>query len=259
MYIENRQARTQAYMKYFIRLIVWLYPLSWRHRYRREFDALLEDIRPGWRDFLDVLKGALEMHMTMGRLGKRVAVFGLAGALLAAALSFTLRDKYLSEALVTVPNAEGQATALESYRGELDQLVSNTLNRDSLIGIIEKQHLYERERMGEPIDAVIDKMRSNISIRVQSPTALEVSFAYPDAVRAQNATSDLLSKLIDENVRPKDATSIATILRIHASPAMPLGPIWPNRAVITGLGLGAGVFMGALVACLRRPKNQVVV
>jgi len=191
------------------------------------------------------------MHMTMGTLGKRVAVFGLAGALLAAALSFTLRDKYLSEALVTVHNAEGQA-------GELDQLVSRTLNRASLIGIIEKEHLYERERLGKPIDAVIDKMRSNISIRLRSPTALEISFAYPDAVRAQNATSDLLSKLIDENARPKDTTSISTILRINTPPSMQ-GAIWPNRAVITGLGLGAGVLIGALAACLRRPKSQALV
>ena len=105
------------------------------------------------------------MHLTMGMLGKRVAVFGLAGALLAAALSFTLRDKYLSEALVTVRNAEGQA-------GELEQLVRKALNRDSLIGIIEKQHLYERERASTPIDAVIDKMRSNISIRCTKPYRL---------------------------------------------------------------------------------------
>jgi len=108
--------------------------------------------------------------------------------------------------------------------------------------------------MGEPIDAVIDKMRSNITIRLRSPTALEVSFAYQDALRAQNATTDLLGRLIEENA----ASSISTILRLNAPPSMQ-GPIWPNRAVITGLGLGAGVFMGALAACLRRPKNEVVV
>src|ERR1700674_5064171 len=110
-------------MKWLMWLIVWLYPASWRHRYRTEFDALLEDISPGWRDFFDVFKGALEMHMTIGMLGKRVAVFGVAGALLAAALSFTMRDKYISEALVTVQNAEGQAAAADSYKGELEQLV----------------------------------------------------------------------------------------------------------------------------------------
>src|SRR5436190_6502084 len=99
-------------------------------------------------------------------------------------------------------------------------------------------------------------MRSNITIRLRSPTALEVSFAYPDALRAQNATTDLLGRLIEENVGPNHSSSISTILRLNAPPSMQ-GPIWPNRAVITGLGLGAGVLMGALVACLRRPKNQV--
>src|SRR5947207_15671906 len=110
-------------MKWFVGLLVWLYPASWRQRYRIEFDALLEEIKPGWRDFSDVLKGALEMHLTIGMLGKHVAVFGVAGALLAAALSFTLRDKYRSEALVTLQNEEGQAAALEAYRAELEQLV----------------------------------------------------------------------------------------------------------------------------------------
>jgi hypothetical protein len=244
-------------MKRLIRLIVWLYPLSWRHRYRRELDALLEDIRPGWRDFLDVFKGALEMHMTMGMLGKRVAVFGLGGALLAAALSFTLRDKYLSVGFVTVQNTASQASAPEAYHSELEQLVRKVLNRGSLIGIIEKQHLYERERIDKPLDTVLDRMRSDITIRLKNRTALEVSFAYPDAVSAQNATSDLLSKLIEENVGPNHTSSIST-MRLNAPPSMQ-GPIWPNRAVITGLGLGAGVFMGALVACLRRPKSQAVI
>jgi len=93
------------------------------------------------------------MHMTIGMLGKRVAVFGVAGALLAAALSLTMRDKYISEALVTVQNAEGHPAVLQSYRGELEPLVRRALNRDSLIGIIEKRHLYERERVDTSIDA----------------------------------------------------------------------------------------------------------
>ena len=240
-------------MKWLIRLTVRLYPASWRHRYRTEFDALLEDITPRGRDFLDVFKGALEMHITTGTLGKHVAVFGLAGALLAAALSFTLRDKYVSVGLVTVEKAAGQPEALEANRTELEQLVHRVLNRDSLIGIIDKQHLYESERLHAPIDTVIDKMRSDISIHLQSPEAFEVSFVYPDAVRVKNVTSDLLGKLIDENARPKDNSSTSTILRVNAPPSMP-DPIWPNRPVLTSLGLGAGLLMGLAVAWVRRPK-----
>jgi hypothetical protein len=203
-------------MKWLMRLIVWLYPASWRHRYGTEFDALLEDIRPGWPDLFDVFKGALEMYMTIGMLGRRVAVFGVAGALLAAAFSLTTRDKYISEALVTVQNAEGQAAAAESHRGELGHLVHRALNRDSLIGIIEKRHLYERERVNTPMDTVIDKMRSDITFRLKSPSALEVSFAYIDPVRAQTATSDLTGKLIEENLHVTYSPSSSTILRINA-------------------------------------------
>jgi len=235
-------------MKWLIRLTVCLYPASWRHRYRTEFDALLEDITPHGRDFLDVFKGALEMHMTTGTLGKHVAVFGLAGALLAAALSFTLRDKYISVALLTMQNAAGQAGALEANRTELEQLVHRVLDRDSLTGIIEKQHLYERERADTPLESVLDRMRSDITIRLKSRTALEVSFAYPDAARAQNVTSDLLGKLIGENV-----ASTSAILQVNAPPSMPL-KFWPNRRVLTSLGLGAGLLMGLVLAWVRRPK-----
>src|SRR2546429_1070429 len=49
-------------MKWLIRLTVCLYPASWRHRYRTEFDALLEDITPHGRDFLDVFRSARNAH-----------------------------------------------------------------------------------------------------------------------------------------------------------------------------------------------------
>src|SRR5436309_15888314 len=103
--------------------------------------------------------GALEMHMTTGTLGKHVAVFGLAGALLAAALSFTLRDKYISVALVTMQNAAGQEGALEANRTELEQLVDRVLDRDSLTGIIEKQYRNERQCADTTAQRVHHRMR----------------------------------------------------------------------------------------------------
>ena len=87
-------------MKRVIRFIVGLYPARWRRRYGAEFDALLGDITPGWRDFFDVLKGALAMHMTTGALGKSAAVFGAACALLAGGVSLTLSDIYRSLVLI---------------------------------------------------------------------------------------------------------------------------------------------------------------
>ena len=50
-------------MKSWIRLMARLYPKSWRQRYGAEFDALLDDAKPTWRDGFDVLRRALDMHM----------------------------------------------------------------------------------------------------------------------------------------------------------------------------------------------------
>jgi hypothetical protein len=39
-----------------------LYPQAWFDRYGEEFQALLEDLDPGWRKFTDVVRGALKMR-----------------------------------------------------------------------------------------------------------------------------------------------------------------------------------------------------
>jgi hypothetical protein len=41
-------------MKHWTRFALWRCPTEWRGRYAREFESLLEDVRPGWREFWDV-------------------------------------------------------------------------------------------------------------------------------------------------------------------------------------------------------------
>ncbi len=53
-------------MKWWMRLIVRLYPRAWRQRYGDELEALIEDAGPGWRVAVDVARGAAMMHLTMG-------------------------------------------------------------------------------------------------------------------------------------------------------------------------------------------------
>ncbi|MBI2680819.1 MAG: hypothetical protein HYX25_07420 [Candidatus Solibacter usitatus] len=233
-------------MKRLIRSIVRLYPARWRDRYRTEFDALLDDMSLSWRDLFDVLKGALTMRMSMATLGKSVAAFGVAGALLAGALSFTLRDRYRSEAFLVAGR--------KVEPPELAQFVRMSLSRDSLIGIMEKQHLYARERAKESMDDIIVKMRRDISIAIQGPSSFEVSFDYPDPAQAQQTNAALIGRLMDESV-----TAGFAGLRAIEKPSTPQSPNWPNRTVITGLGLNAGILMGAIVAWARRPKTKPVV
>jgi hypothetical protein len=49
-------------MKRWVALAARLYPAAWRARYGQEFEALLEDLEPGWRELADVAGGAVIMH-----------------------------------------------------------------------------------------------------------------------------------------------------------------------------------------------------
>ena len=71
-------------MKRWLRWTIWLYPAAWRARYVREFDALLDDLRPGWRDLWDTFRGAILMQLSTPAVYLKVgAVTAVIGALVA--------------------------------------------------------------------------------------------------------------------------------------------------------------------------------
>src|SRR5690242_3070098 len=69
---EDRVAAIEARMRPLIRVAARLYPKAWRTRYGSEFAALLEDIKPGWGGFLDIVKGALAMQVLTWNFGRIV-------------------------------------------------------------------------------------------------------------------------------------------------------------------------------------------
>ena len=83
-----------------MRLAAKLYPRAWRERYSDEFDALLEDYRPSWRELGDVMRGALKMQIKMSRVYLTiVAAAAVAGAIVAGAAVFTAPRTYVSSAV----------------------------------------------------------------------------------------------------------------------------------------------------------------
>jgi hypothetical protein len=65
-----------------------LYPRSWRARYGAEFDALMEDVEPDWRELANVLGGALLMQLKNEvAYWKLAAVMAAIGALAATGIS----------------------------------------------------------------------------------------------------------------------------------------------------------------------------
>ncbi len=243
-------------MKRVIRFIARLYPSRWRRRYGPEFDALLGDINPGLRDLFDVVKGALEMQITIGSLGKSAAVFGAACALVAGGVSLTLADVYRSLVLIHVRTADGQPATLNAYRSQLTDVVESVLSQESLVAIMEKENLYQRERLNKPLEVVIQKMRQDVRIVAKSADAIEVSFDGPDAVRAQQTTLDLAGKLIEDNLRrATNYLGPGHRLEVLDKPSMPQRPVRPNRAGIMSFGLGVGILIGVVAAWVRRPTT----
>jgi hypothetical protein len=78
-----------------MKLLLKLYPAEWLARYGDELEALMYDARIGWRESLDLIKGAIDMRV---RLQPAVIVVGLVPsgdgesfATSAAALGFDVR------------------------------------------------------------------------------------------------------------------------------------------------------------------------
>ena len=133
-----------------------IYPRGWRERYGPEFDALLDDVQPGWRDVIDVMRGALIMRLTTdsGYL-KMIGAFALAGAIIAAGLSFAAPHRYVSAAVLGV-----------SPGFRLDQVRQEVFSRASLKEIIQRPslNLYRDERRREPMEDVVERMRRDLQI-----------------------------------------------------------------------------------------------
>jgi hypothetical protein len=55
-----------------VRALVRLYPRAWRARYGDEMLAVLEQHGTGWRTRLDLLRGALDAHLSLRRRGRPI-------------------------------------------------------------------------------------------------------------------------------------------------------------------------------------------
>jgi hypothetical protein len=248
-----------------IRFAGRIYPASWRRRYGVEFEALLEDAGRDWRDVSDVLLGALKMQLTMWSFGRIAAGFGVAGALLWSALLFiTMPDKYTSDCTLRVtkslPSGDHQPTN-DNTEDFVKSLMHRALNRNSLAGVIERQGLYQRERASETMEQVIDRMRHDVRFdRMGHSNAFHVMFRYGDAEQARRTERELISKLMEANVRIRRANPIGTNpsfaynLEVLGPASLPKRPSSPNRYLIAAEGLAGGLFLGLLTAIIVRTR-----
>ena len=270
-------------MRRWILLAANLYPRAWRERYGEEFQALLEDVNPGWRELADVLGGALKMQIAKGTTYlKIIAALAVAGMIVAAAASFAVPRRYVSSAALRIA-AQADATRIAGIaavllsRWYLTKLITGPLD------------LYSEERRRMPLEDVILQAQRDIQIgpmAAASPNGaptLGVSFAYPDKEKAQAVVRELAAEMVRVNVAvnrnrqeswrmawPSEPMPPGQEVEILSMASLPQKPVSPNRFAFAALGLGAGLLLGLLTAevdpagsrfrrCRRRAGLRVVV
>jgi hypothetical protein len=242
-------------MKRFVRWAARLYPAEWRTRYGGEFDVLLDDAALQWSDLADVIRGAAIMHATSWMSYWKMALLsGIAGAILAGAVAFAIHDRYICAAALMLQGQSRDAAAPSVTRSQvlqrLQELLSRVLSHDNLVALIDGLDLYPRERTRLSVaDIAEDTMRKRVHVSPYATAdgpgtqAFRIWFEYPDKVKAREVVEQLVSDLVEGNLRSQ---SIPSTIAVLERPITPERPISPYRPAIVILGLIAGMLTGLI-------------
>jgi hypothetical protein len=255
-------------MRRLLRLAAWLYPAAWRTRYGAEFQALLEDVKPGGRDVWDVLRGGLMMHMTAWNFGRITAGCALAGVMVAGALAYFTPSEYVSTAVLRIAQANLQdgtspADARNKMLEHLQRLQQQILSRSSLAQIIQQPalDLYKSDRSHLPLEDVVQDMRTK-GIRIQPVTpiaesdapaqAFAIFYTYPNKFKAQAVVRELVARFVEQNVTQQQQGNAerggVANLEVLDPASLPDKPTRLNWPQILMWGLIAGLLLGLAAA-----------
>jgi hypothetical protein len=250
-------------MKRRLRLAARLYPRSWRDRYGEEFEALLEDVAPAWGDGVDIVRGAVKVHITSGKsLLKFSAIMGAIGLVSGAIASFSAPKRHISTGVVRIESDPGADDRFH-------QAVTEALSRGSLAEIIQRPalNLYPAERSRYPMEDIIEGMRKDIRVVLRKDGAVEVSAAYSDPAKAEAITRAIMNRLAistDTATRnrastwqkfwPNDPPPPGQRVVLVSEPRSTDQPVASARPVFLAIGTAAGILAGWL---LWRPKRNL--
>jgi succinoglycan biosynthesis transport protein ExoP len=151
-------------------------------------------------DYIDILRRNLRWILAPA----------FAGLVIATVIAYSKEDKYISSASIRVVPQQISQKVVESLTTQdmadrINGMAQSILSRQTLTSIINNFGLYKDELKKEPMEDVIDKMRTSIPIRPTEGVAasgrvmpaMQISFIYPDKYVAQKVCADLVSRFID--------------------------------------------------------------
>ena len=137
------------------------------------------------------------------------------GIVVAANVSRRLPNWYRSETLIMlmpqrVPESYVKTTSTDRVEDRLITLEEQILSRSRLERIILDLDLYQGLRARLPLESVVDRMRKEITIRVEGKELFRLSYISEDPETVQKVATRLSSLFIDENLRDRENQAEAT-------------------------------------------------
>jgi uncharacterized protein involved in exopolysaccharide biosynthesis len=223
-----------------------------------------------WKDVFDILKGALTMQFTSWNLKSIAVAFAVTGAVIAAAIAFSIPSQYQSTSVMQITTAgSAQTDGRSDFTKHINKMEQEVLSRTSLERLIVGLGLYQSQRREKPMEDIIQDMRNRqISIRPihevggnrQDAVAFSISTTYPDPKLAQAMNRELVSKFVEENVEVQRGASLRMVenLEVLDPASLPGKPFYPHRGWFAFMGLFAGLLAGLAVSYAMRWRITIV-
>jgi hypothetical protein len=249
------------------RLLKWasrLYPKDWRNRYGDEFDALLDDAKPQWRDVWDVaIAGVSERGASMK------AWYWITGC---AALGFTVHLMLLFALNPSGYRSTGQLYvkgASPDAEQSAGQLLASVLRRQNALDLIHKWKLYpDLIAAGKGEQAADDLLAKHISVVGAKPygpkgelppgIAMNLRVDLPDPTVAKGVANDVMGLVIDEARKPGGLIPALEVSQVPLVPNRPIRWLDAEHVLMHGAigGAGTGAIALALVWGWRRLQRR---
>jgi len=180
-----------------------------------------------------LLVGALFALFHGLKVWKLATAMGAAGAVLFAAGSYILPERFVSSAVLGYRPAD---------KTLVRPAISAVTSGDSLQAIVAKYSLYPNDARAE------ERLREHLHVQeIKNGRAILIQFDYPDQQTVRNVTQEMVGRFIKENWN----------FEILDAASFPQTPIFPDRSKIAGMGLLLG-FTGAVAVRFSRRSLPVV-
>ena len=149
-------------------------------------------------------------------------IFVVAGTAIGVALALTLPPSYEAQARLVVeseqiPDDLAASTVRTEASEQLEIIQQRILTRDTLLDMANRLNVYAGRAPGERLrpDQIVQDLRSRIRIRTTgdrgAATLVNISFSAPSANLAAQVTNEVVTAMLEENVRMRTGVSGQTL------------------------------------------------